>query len=113
MRKISTIINESVDENEFLIHFAEIKDIYSEFKYHISIRSEGSYTVDFSTRHNHRFNFDKFLEIQSLITSKLQEINKSFIISRYELEVDNYNGYETESDSIYHVDGRVVIKSRN
>lgn len=105
--------NESSDEDvKYLKYFADIKSVYNEFKYHTSFVNDGVYTVDFSTRHNHRFSFEKFLEMQALINSKLVEMNKDYVIFGYELDVDNYfHSDETEGD-IYHMVGRLSIKKR-
>lgn len=94
----------------YLKYFAEIKEIYPEFKYNMSAKSGDLYTVDFYTRHNHRFNFDKFLEIQSVINSKLQEIFKIHEISKYELSVENYE--RATNDESFHITGRVIIKRK-
>lgn len=104
--------NESSEEEDYLKYFSDIKSVYNEFKYHHSFVSDGIHTIDFSTRHNHRFSFEKFLEMQGLINSKLVEMNKDYVIFGYELDVDNYyHSDETEGD-IYHIVGRVSIKKR-
>ena len=101
---------ESTDSEIYLQYFAEIKEIYPEFKYNTLVKTNDIYTIDFYTRHTHRFNFSKFLEIQSLINSKLQELIKVYDITQYELSVENYE--RATDDEIYHITGRLLIKQK-
>lgn len=102
--------NEAFEDQEYLQYFAEIKEIYPEFKFLVPEKSEEMCKIDFYTRHNHRFNFEKYLEIQSVINSKVKELSKIYDINKYEISVENYERATT--DESYHISGRVIIKKQ-